>query len=287
MTHIDIFLILLFGAIILVISFVFSMLNELAGINHFFSWLKVQLVSFAVRGKTTNSEKDRQAIQATLNICDDLKKVNLDAWNFKTETFSLIEKIASIYHPYVTTPIEQARLGDVCDAVHEANQKVLKIINLPRINYVTQFRVIQVFESLYSSSRNNSENRQPNSLLKRYFLRPFFLIWQKRIVRSLLIQWILLVGEAALKIYGSNFDEGEVEAETILKEWDDLQGESEVILPENINEIAESSKKKILLSTTSVSWKQAGQIYFTLTDQIARYYHSESSCPFNEVRICD
>ena len=66
MTHIDIFLILLFGVIILVISFAFSMLSELTGINHFFSWLKVQLISFAVRGKTTNSEKERQAIQETV-----------------------------------------------------------------------------------------------------------------------------------------------------------------------------------------------------------------------------
>ena len=66
MTHIDIFLILLFGVIILVISFAFSMLSELTGINHFFSWAKVQLISFAVRCKTTKSEKERQAIQETV-----------------------------------------------------------------------------------------------------------------------------------------------------------------------------------------------------------------------------
>ena len=189
----DLFFVLLFGIIILMISFTVSMFKELTGMNRLFSWLKVQLVSFTVRGKTTNSEKERQAIQATLNICDDLKKVKLDAWNFKTETFSLIEKIASIYHPYVTTPIEQARLGDVCDAVHEANQKVLNIIRLPRINCVTQFRVIQVFENLNKSLGNKNNNSQKTSLLRHYFLGPLFLIWQKKIVRSLLTQWILLI----------------------------------------------------------------------------------------------
>ena len=41
------------------------------------------------------------------------------------------------------------------------------------------------------------------------------------------------------------------------------------------------------MSTPSISLKQAGNIYFTLADQIARYYNSESSYPFYEVRVCD
>ena len=81
--------------------------------------------------------------------------------------------------------------------------------------------------------------------------------------------------------------EGEVEAETILNDWDDLQDEPELFLPENVKQIAESSKKKVLFLTTVLSWKQVGQIYFGLADEIARYYNSESSYPFYEVRICD
>ena len=88
MTLIDIFFVLLFGVIILVISFAVSMLfKELAGMNRLFSWLKVQLVSFSARSNTITSEKDKQAIQETLNVCDGLQKANLEEWDFKAETF--------------------------------------------------------------------------------------------------------------------------------------------------------------------------------------------------------
>ncbi|MEC7785510.1 MAG: hypothetical protein VX579_01060 [Nitrospinota bacterium] len=263
------------------------MIKELTGMNRLFSWLKVQLVSFNARSGTANSQKEKQAIQETLNACDELQKANLEEWNFKAETFSLIEKVACIYHPDATAPMEQACLGDICDAVHEANQKVLNIIRLPRINCVTQFRVIQVFENLNKSLGNKNNNSQKTSLLRHYFLGPLFLIWQKKIVRSLLTQWILLIGDGAIKVYRNNIGEGEVEAETILNDWDDLQDEPELFLPENVKQIAESSKKKVLFSTTVLSWKQAGQIYFGLANEIARYYNSESSYPLYEVRIFD
>ncbi|MED5353720.1 MAG: hypothetical protein VX429_04800 [Nitrospinota bacterium] len=263
------------------------MIKELTGMNRLFSWLKVQLVSFNARSGTANSQKEKQAIQETLNACDELQKANLEEWNFKAETLSLIEKVACIYHPDATAPMEQACLGDICDAVHEANQKVLNIIRLPRINCVTQFRVIQVFENLNKSLGNKNNNSQKTSLLRHYFLGPLFLIWQKKIVRSLLTQWILLIGEGAIKVYRNNIGEGEVEAETILNDWDDLQDEPELFLPENVKQIAESSKKKVLFSTTVLSWKQAGQIYFGLANEIARYYNSESSYPLYEVRIFD
>ena len=61
--------------------------------------------------------------------------------------------------------MEEACLGDICDAVHEANQKVLNIIQLPRINYVTQFRIIQVFENLDKSASNKNKDRLPTSVL--------------------------------------------------------------------------------------------------------------------------
>ena len=74
MTLIDLFLVLLSGIILLVISFAVSMLfKELAGMNRLFSWLKVQLVSFSARSNTITSEKDKQAIQETLNVCNELK----------------------------------------------------------------------------------------------------------------------------------------------------------------------------------------------------------------------
>ena len=90
MTLIDIFLGLLSGVILLVISFAVSMFKELSGMNRLFSWLKVQLVSFSARSNTITSEKDKQAIQETLNTCNELKQVSLEKWDFNSETFSLI-----------------------------------------------------------------------------------------------------------------------------------------------------------------------------------------------------
>ena len=46
-------------------------------------------------------------------------------------------------------------------------------------------------------------------------------------------------------------------------------------------------KKEILFSTASISWKKAGENYFSLVDQIARHYHSESTFPIYEVRVFD
>ena len=287
MTLINIFLLLLSGLTVLVISFYIIFLNEITGLTRLFSWLKIERVAFKKRGNIATSEKDKQAIQETLNTCNELKQVNLEEWDFKVETFSLIEKIACIYHPNANAPMENACLGDVLDAVQEANQKVLNIICLPRINCVTEFRLIQVFRGMNKSSRNKNKDEKTTSFLKLFFLRPFFLIWQKRIVRSLLTQWVLLVAAAALKIYGSNSNEEEVEAESILNEWENLQDDTEVFLPENVSQIREASKKKVLLSTTSVSWRQVGGIYFDLANEIAQHYHSQSSYPLYEVRIYD
>ena len=98
------------------------------------------------------------------------------------------------------------------------------------------------------------------------------------VVRSLLVQWLLLVGEASLKVYSDNsIDEEDIEAEEILAGWDYLNTEVEVPLSENVQQIVESMKKEILFSTASISWKKAGENYFSLVDQIARHYHSEST----------
>ena len=61
------------------------------------------------------------------------------------------------------------------------------------------------------------------------------------VVRSLLVQWLLLVGEASLKVYGDNsIDEEDMEAEEILAGWDYLYAEVEVPLSENVQQIVES-----------------------------------------------
>ena len=261
-----------------------SMRNKLAGVYRLLSWMRRRLSLLKGRGQKAVSEKEQQAIKETLLACERLRNVSFEEWDFKSTTLSLIKKIAFIYHPNATAPIEQARFGDVLEALQEANQKILHVIHLPQVEYVTQFRVIQIFDSYKTSSKNPKKTGSNKSGIKNRLLESLILKW---VVRSLLIQWVLLVGEAALKVYGGNQEEGVVEAEAILADLENLPDAPDTPLPENVKTIVDSSKKKIIFSPTAIPWKKVGQIYFMLTEQIARYYHSDSAFPIYEARVCD
>jgi hypothetical protein len=276
MSPFDLLLVLLPGVVVLAVMV--SMRNEMIGGYRLLAWMKGRLDLLKERGQKSISENEKQAIQETLIACERLRNISFDEWDFKSATLSLIKKIAFIYHPNATAPIEQARLGDVLEALQEANQKVLHIIHLPQIEYVTQFRVAQIFDSYKTSSKQNKSGIK-SRLLERLVFR-----W---VARSLLIQWVLLVGEAALKVYGSKQEEGEVEAEALLADWENLIKAPDMPLPEGVKTIVESSKNKIVFSPTAIPWRKIGQIYFMLTDQIARHYHSDSAFPIYEARVCD
>ena len=261
-----------------------SMRNKLVGGYRLFSWMRRRISLLKGRGQKAVSEKEQKAIKETLLACERLRNVSFEEWDFKSTTLSLIKKIAFIYHPNATAPIEQARLGDVLDALRGAYQKILHVIHLPQIEYVTQFRVIQIFDSYKTSSKNPKKTGSNKSGIKKRLLESLILKW---VVRSLLIQWVLLVGEAALEVYGGNQEEGVVEAEAILTELGNLPDAPDIPVPENVKTIIDSSKKKIVFSPTVIPWQKIGQIYFMLTEQIARYYHSDSTFPIYEVRVCD
>jgi CMP-2-keto-3-deoxyoctulosonic acid synthetase len=76
-------------------------------------------------------------------------------------------------------------------------------------------------------------------------------------------------------------------AEVLLADLENLLDSSEAPLPEGVKLIVESSKKKIVFSPTTIPWRKVGQIYFTLIDKIARYYHSDSAYPIYEALVCD
>ena len=261
-----------------------SMRNKLVGGYRLLSWMRRRIILLKGRGQKAVSEKEQQAIKETLLACERLRNLSFKEWDFKSTTLSLIKKIAFIYHPNATAPIEQARLGDVLDALQEAYQKILHVIHLPQIEYVTHFRVIQIFDSYKTSSKNPKKTGSNKSGIKKRLLEPLIL---KCVIKSLLIQWVLLVGEAALEVYGGNQEEGVVEAEAILADLENLPDAPDTPLPENVKTIVDSSKKKIIFSPTAIPWKKVGQIYFMLTEQIARYYYSDSAFPIYEARVCD
>jgi len=275
-------ILLLLGVVAL--AAMFSIRNKLAGSYRLLSWMRRRIILLKGRGQKAVSEKEQQAIKETLLACERLRNVSFKEWDFKSTTLSLIKKIAFIYHPNATAPIEQARLGDILDALQEAYQKILHVIHLPQVEYVTQFRVIQIFDSYKTSSKNPKKTGSNKSGIKKRLLESLIL---KCVIKSLLIQWVLLVGEAALEVYGGNQEEGVVEAEAILAELEKLPDAPDITVPENVKTIIDSSKKKIVFSPTVIPWQKIGQIYFILTEQIARYYHSDSTFPIYEVRVCD
>ena len=275
-------ILLLLGVVAL--ATIVSMRNKLAGGYRLLSWMRRRISLLKGRGQKAVSEKEQQAIKETLLACERLRNISIEESDFKSTTLSLIKKIAFIYNPNATAPIEQARLGDVLDALQEAYQKILHVIHLPQVEYVTQFRVIQIFDSYKTSSKNQKKTGSNKSGIKKRLLESLILKW---VVRSLLIQWVLLVGEAALEVYGGNQEEGVVEAEAILTELGNLPDAPDIPVPENVKTIIDSSKKKIVFSPTVIPWQKIGQIYFMLTEQIARYYHSDSAFPIYEARVCD
>ena len=150
-------ILLLLGVVAL--ATMFSIRNKLVGGYRLLSWMRRRISLLKGRGQKAVSGKEQQAIKATLLACEELRNVSFEEWDFKSTTLSLIKKIAFIYHPNATAPIEQARLGDILDALQEAYQKILHVIHLPQVEYVTQFQVIQIFDSYKTSSKNPKKKR--------------------------------------------------------------------------------------------------------------------------------
>jgi hypothetical protein len=188
----------------LVLAVIVSMRNELIGGYRLLSWMKRQEDLLKYWGQKGAKEIERQAIQEILMACDRLRNIRFEEWYFKSTTLSLIKKIAFIYHSNAQAPIEQVRLGDVLEALREANQKILYFIRLPQIKYVTQFRVAQIFDNGKTSPNNPNDTMQNKLRIKTRFLERLIL---KQVVKLLLIQWMLLVGETALKVYSGKQEE--------------------------------------------------------------------------------
>ena len=122
MASFDILLVLLPGIVMLAV--LAGMRNELIGGFNLLSWMKRRWRLLKERGQKSNSKKEKQAIHEILIACDSLWNISFNKWNYKFATLSVIKKIAFIYHPNTTVPIEQARLGDVLEALQEANKKI-------------------------------------------------------------------------------------------------------------------------------------------------------------------
>ena len=244
-------------------------------------WLSLDAKPFERRRRENISPQESQAINLVLETCSHHRRKILSGkedLRFFPDTLRLISQIATLYYPNEKRPIEKARIGNVLDAFLEMNRRLLAILELPGLERLTQFRLRNMVLDPVVKKKNKGMPIVPETLMR-----------QTRLVvlRGLWIRWTLLVGEAAIKVYEEHRDDVIPEPESLLDEMDQLQDDADFSLPDEVREIVDVSRKKILFSLKPLPWLEAKSLYISLAENIARVGHPESSAPLYEVRIYD
>ena len=221
------------------------------------------------------SPQESKALEVVLETCHRQAK-KLYQKEFFPDTLHMVSRIAAIYYPGEKAPLQKARIGNVLNAFQEMNRQVLEVLEFSGLEALTQFRLREVVPGFAVDEKNPS------------WVPEFFLGWFRlRVMRALWVQWLLLVGEAAIKVYAEHQPDEIPEPETLLDEMDQLQEETDLTLPAEVRSLVETSRKKILFSIKPLPWAEAKSIYISLAGNIAKAWHPRSSSPLYEVRIYD
>lgn len=225
------------------------------------------------------SLKESKALELVLETCSACRKGNfLCQEEILPDTLHLVSRLAAIYHPDEKKPLEKARIGNVLAAFLEMNRQILDMLKLPGLESLTQFRLREVVSGFATNKNNNKNNADPS------WVPAFFRI---RVMRALQVQWLMLVGEAAIKVYGEHRADEIPEPEVLLDEMDQLQEETEQFLPDEVRDIVETSRKNILFSVKPLPWAEVKLLFISLSKNIAKAWHPESSVPVYEARVYD
>ncbi len=231
--------------------------------------------SFAQRKEV--SPQESQALELVLETCSRYQKEKqLCEEEFLPKTLLLISRIAGIYYPDAKEPLEKARIGNMLSAFLQVNREVLSMLEIQGLETLTQFRLREVFPDYATKKKDGG-------------FVPAFLMHRVRlmVVRAMWIQWNLFVGEAAIKVYGEHREDEEPEPETLLEEMDPLQGDIDLVLPDEVRELVKSSRKNILYAVKPLPLAEVKAIYSSLIKNIARAWHPQSTAPLCEVRVYD
>jgi hypothetical protein len=76
---------------------------------------------------------------------------------FLPDTLTLVARITSIYYPNEKAPMEKALLGNVFNALLEINRQVIEVLELPGLEMLTQFRMLEVSPAVVKNE--NKEQR--------------------------------------------------------------------------------------------------------------------------------
>ena len=270
---------LLLAGLLLVVGGAIFLWQEGQGVIRL--WLSIDAKQFEHRKGENVSPQENQAIDSVLEMCSHHRRKIFsgnEELRFVPDTLRLISQIAVIYYPNEKRPMEKARIGNVLAAFQEMNQKLLTFLELPDLEKLTQFRLRNMLLEPEANKKNKSRSFMPEFLMRRIRLMIFRVLW---------VQWTLMIGEAAIKVYGEHRDDEIADPESLLDEMDQLQDQAEFPLPDKVREIVDVSRKKILFSLKPLPWLEAKSLYISLAENIARVGHPESSAPLYEVRIYD
>jgi hypothetical protein len=252
---------------------------QVRGILQLLRFLSARQKQFEQRRDEKISPQETQAIEVVLETCSSYRKEKLshvEGLRFLPDTLHLISQVASIYYPDEKKPIEKARIGNVLSAFLEVNRQILNMLEISGLERLTQFRL---FEVMPGSTANKKNSGLPFGFFRRRV--------QLMTLRVLWIQWLLFVGESAIKVYSEHQADEIPEPETLLDEMDQLQDETDLSLPEEVREIVDISRKKILFSVKPLPWVEVKSLYISLAENIARAWYPESAAPLYEVRVYD
>ncbi|MZH42267.1 MAG: hypothetical protein F3740_10765 [Nitrospinae bacterium] len=231
-----------------------------------------------------NSPEEHRALVLVLDACSE-KQENTENGieSIVADSLRLIYGIAHIYYPEGKKPLEQARIGEVFTAFREMNQQILTLLEFAGIDKVAQFRLREVVPC----SEKGMNNVDTNKTILFGFSRIRSWLLNRLVIRSLKRLWILMTGEAAIKVYGRHQTDEAFEPEFLLDEMDQLQEDEDFPLPDEVRTIVETSRKSILLSIKPLPYKEAEFLYSALVTNIARFWHPQSSTPLYEVTVYD
>jgi len=252
-----------------------SFLNLAMGVLRLLGFMRARQKQFQERRDERGSSEEGRALQVVLETCHRQEK-ELYQKEFFPDTLHMVSRIAAIYYPGEKEPLQKARIGNVLTACQEMNRQIMQVLEFPGLEALTQFRLREVVPGFAADEKNSS-------WVPEFFLRRFRL----RVMRALWVQWLLLVGEAAIKVYAEHQPDEIPEPETLLAEMDQLQEETDLSLPDEVRSLVEASKKNILFSIKPLPWVEVKPLYISLIKNIAQVWHPRSSAPLYEVRIYD
>jgi hypothetical protein len=225
------------------------------------------------------SLQESQALDVVLetsSLCRQKQFTNEVDIRFFQDTSRLISQIASIYYPGEKEPEEKARIGNILSAFQEMNGEILAMLETPELKMLTQFRLKEMVSDF-------NANKKQSGFVSSFIMHRVRLI----VIQGLWTQWVLLVGEAAIKVYEEHQADENFEPEALVDEMEQLKNEMDLSLPDEVRTIVEASRKKILFSLKPLPPAEVKSLYILLTENVARVWHPESSAPLYEVRIYD